>query len=549
MIFDDRSDNIGGMESVLRYCTIENGNEYNLHLSSTNQPGVIENCTFQKASGYGLYFYNASPSVSHCVIRDNGTHGIYLNNNANPTVGCVPENANSIYNNGGYAVYQDGGSDIDMSYNFWGEIGSKLIDDNLIYDKLDNSSKGRITFEPVSWFPAESFGHLNGTFAYDATKPMSDRTLNLLDAENTTIATATTDANGVFDFANYTATVSNTLDTDFGIDVLEAVNATDALLVMRHFVHLDTLAVQRAVAADVNGSGSVNGTDAMLILRRAIDEHFPIGDFYYYAPNGISVSNDTCHYDLGFLCYGDVNGSYTPQSRDNTMELLLEGQLLAVSHQEVELPVSIKTAAEMGALTLRFGYPEEYIDIEDVVLAATGESLLFSAADGVMTTVWYSLEPLALAENDGLITIKVRTKDLNNIEEPIAFSLAAHSELADGNAQVLDDIVVAMPVLTTLTVGVGENASADGATLSIYPNPTSDVCTMVYELPEAGRVTVSVYNMMGVKVLEAADLRQESGRHELRLPTASLASGMYCCRVTFEGEGSWVKTTKLIIEK
>ena len=547
--FHDYSDNTANQESVLKHCIMENGNEYNLHLSSTSQPSIIENCTFQNANGYGVYFYGSSPSVSHCVIRDNGTHGIYLNNNSNPIVGRSPENANNIYNNNGYAVYQNGTNNIDMSYNFWGEIGSKAIDDNLIYDNMDNSSKGRITFEPVSWFPAENFSHLQGTFTYNDTKLMANREMNVISVNDSLLATTTTNGNGQYDFSNYQVGVYNTLADDFGVDILAGVNATDALLVMRHFVHLDTLVNAQAAAADVNQSGSINGTDAMLIMRRAVGETFSSGDFYYYNPTSLNISGDTCHYDLSFLCFGDVNGSYTPQNRDNSMELLHEGQLLADSHQEMEVPVSIKQAVDLGALTLHFNYPEEYLEIEDVVLAATGESLLFTASEGEMRIVWFSLETLALAEDDGLIVIKVRTKDLSDIDEPVAFSLGVYSELADGSAQVIEGVVIAMPDIVTETMGVGEDTTTDGLTLSFYPNPANDVCTMVYQLPEAGRMTVSIYDLMGVKVMDAADCHQEGGRHELRLSTASLAAGMYCCRITFEGEGSWVKTTMLIIEK
>ena len=439
-------------------------------------------------------------------------------------------------------------TNLNMAYNFWGNISSQYIDDNLIYDKLDNGSNGRVIFEPVSWFPVDNFEHLQGTFAYGEDKPMANSEMNIIDEEENVLATATTNGNGLFDFSNYAVGVYNTLDDDFGVDILAGVNATDALLAMRHFVHLDTLAPNYAAVADVNGNGSVNGTDAMLILRRAIDEQFPVGDFYYYTPNGISVEGGTCTYDLSFLCYGDVNGSYTPATRDNSIELMTEGQLVAESNQEIVLPVSIKNAVEMGALTLRFAYPEEYLEIEDVVLAATGESLIFSANEGALTTVWFSLEPIDLAENDELILIKVRTRDLNNIDEPVVFSLNAYSEMADGSAQVLDDVVIAMPAIITETLGMSDN-TMDATNLTIYPNPANDICRLSYQLAEAGRVTVSVYNLMGEKVMDGADFHQEEGQHELCLNTSSLAVGMYCCRITFEGENSWTKTTMLIIEK
>lgn len=552
LYFGDYADQATEQESVLQYCIVENGNEYNMKLTGTYQPSLIECCIFQKSNGYGLYLDSYStPVVSKTTIRNNASHGIYLTGNyVAPVIGGSPGTANSIYNNGGYAVYNNCGTsyNFNMTHNFWGNISSQAIDDEMVYDKLDNSNKGRITFEPVSWFPVDNFEHLQGTLTYDDDDLMVNSELNIISENDSILATVTTNGNGVYDFSNYAVGVYNTLDADFGIDILAGVNATDALLVMRHFVHLDTLTNNYAAAADVNGSGTVNGTDAMLIMRHAIDGQFPTGDYYFYNTNGISVEGNTCTYDLSFLCYGDVNGSYNPATRDNSIELMTEGQLMAESYQELEVPVSVKQTIEMGALTLYFGYPEEYLEIEDVVLAATGESLVFSATEGKLTVVWFSLNPVVLAENDVLINIKVHTKDLSNIDEPVTFTLEAYSELADGSAHVLEGVVIAMPAMVTETLGVSDN-TIGGVRLSIYPNPANEVCTMTYELTEAGRVTVSIYNMLGMKVMDVANIRQESGQHELRLLTESLATGMYSCRITFEGENSWVKTTKLIIEK
>ena len=552
LYFGDYADNNAEQVSTLKHCIIENGNEYNMQSYNSNQPSLIENCVFQKSNGIGLYLDSYStPVISKTIIKDNATHGIYLTGNyVNPVIGNSPETTNSIYNNGGYAVYNNTSTNFDMTYNFWGQAGSKQVDEQLVYDKMDDSSKGRVTVNPTCLFPIEDYAHVQGTFTYngDNERLMTNRELNIISENDSIMATVTTNGNGEFDFGNYQVSLYNTLDADLDVDILAGVNATDALLVMRHFVHLDTLATNYAEVADVNGNGTINGTDAMLILRRAIDEGFPIGNFYFYSPNGISVEGNTCTYDLSFLCYGDVNGSFTPATRNNTIELMTEGQLIAGSYQEIVLPVSMKNAAETGALTLRFVYPEEYLEIEDVVLAATGESLVFSANEGELTALWFSLEPINLAENEELISIKVHTKDLSLLDEPITFSLNAHSELADGTAQVLNDIMMTMPEIVTLTLGVYDNMT-DKVCLSVYPNPANDVCTLVYQLPEAGRLTVSVYDMMGVKVMDVASFRQEEGKHEMRLNTSSLAAGMYCCRIIFEGENSWMNTTMLIIEK
>lgn len=571
LCFED-NDSYSGQQSSLKHCIVENGNEYNLRMYYTNQPSLIENCAFQNSNGYGLYFdqysspvvskstikdnasygiyvyYYSSPIIKKSTIRNNGSHGVYVNSYSNPIVGGSAENACSIYNNAGRAVYNTTSSNLNMTHNFWGNISTKYIDNNLIYDKLDNSSYGRVNFEPISWFPVGNFESLQGTIAYGDNKPMANLETNLLNSGDTIVASATTNSNGMYEFSNYDVDVYNTWNADFDVDILAGVNATDALLVMRHYVHLDTIVGGYATAADVNGSNNINGTDAMLIMRRAVDGSFPVGDFFYYNPNNISVSGDTCNYNLSYLCYGDVNGSFTPQTRDNSIELVNEGQRIAGSYQEIELPVSIKQAAEIGALTLYFDYPEEYLEIEDVVLAATGESLVFAAADGKLSIAWFSLQPVTLAENDGLILIKVNTKDLSNLNEPVAFNLEAYSELADGAAQVNEDVVIAMPEIVTQTMSVNDNMT-NNVRLTVYPNPVKEVCRLGYQLTEAGRVTVSVYNMMGVKMMDAVDCRQEEGKHEVQLNTASLAAGTYCCRITFEGESSWVKTTMLIIEK
>ena len=548
IVFPGRSDDFSDPSSLLKYCIFEKGNEYNLIATGTTLP-EIENCVFQNSNLYGLRIDNEyCQTIKNSVIRNNASHGIYITNTTPFTLGGSPEYACSLYGNGGYAVYQDGGSNIDMSYNFWGNIGENYIDDYLIYDKLDNSSKGRITFEPVCWFPTENFGHLIGTFAYNDNKLLGNLDLEILDVNDSIVASTTTNASGQYDFADYNVSVYNTLNTDFGVDILAGVNATDALLTMRHFVHLDTLTDAQFAAADVNNNGVVNGTDAMLILRRTVNEAFPAGDFYYFNPNGMTISGDTCHYDLSFLCYGDVNGSYTPQNRNN-IALLMEGEMLTDSYQEMMIPVSVKNPATTGAITLHLGYPAEYLEIQDVTLAATGESLLFLANDGELRTAWYSLDALTLNENDLLINIKVRTNDLSLLVEPIAFTMEAYSELADGNAQPIDGVVIAMPVLTTPTMGVSDNMMGEGVSLSVYPNPANDQCHVKVELPEAGRVKVELYNMLGIKVMDVENTHYEAGSHELLIVTSPLAAGVYQCRVIFEGVRSWVKSNVIIIEK
>jgi len=88
-------------------------------------------------------------------------------------------------------------------------------------------------------------------------------------------------------------------------------NATDALLVLRHFVQLDTLTGLLLTAADVDASLTTNTTDAMLIARRfaSIIHDFAGGDWVL---DGVRLKVAAGYYVLRLpvVCFGDVNGSH-----------------------------------------------------------------------------------------------------------------------------------------------------------------------------------------------------------------------------------------------
>lgn len=80
-----------------------------------------------------------------------------------------------------------------------------------------------------------------------------------------------------------------------------------------------------------------------------------------------------------------------------------------------------------------------------------------------------------------------------------------------------------------------------------YPNPFNPRTAIVFELPEAGRVTVRVYNVLGQVVATLADAELPAGRHEVFWQAdPSTPSGLYHYSVSWNGRTT---TNKMLLVK
>ena len=68
-----------------------------------------------------------------------------------------------------------------------------------------------------------------------------------------------------------------------------------------------------------------------------------------------------------------------------------------------------------------------------------------------------------------------------------------------------------------------------------YPNPTSEWCKINYVLPTAGKVTLSLKDVLGKTIQNHAFGKQDAGNHNFNLDLSNLESGIYFYTVDFEG--------------
>jgi flagellar hook assembly protein FlgD len=79
-----------------------------------------------------------------------------------------------------------------------------------------------------------------------------------------------------------------------------------------------------------------------------------------------------------------------------------------------------------------------------------------------------------------------------------------------------------------------------------FPNPFNPSTVIGYQLPEAGSVSIQVYDVTGRLVATLVDGMVNAGRHQVRFDAGSLSSGVYIVRMQTSG---FLQTQKMILLK
>lgn len=91
------------------------------------------------------------------------------------------------------------------------------------------------------------------------------------------------------------------------------------------------------------------------------------------------------------------------------------------------------------------------------------------------------------------------------------------------------------PLAIDVAREAGPSVPAHFGLAAPFPNPADRQTTLRYTLPTPERVQVEIVDLLGRTVLTALDQPQAAGAHALHLATATLASGVYLCRLVAGG--------------
>lgn len=79
-----------------------------------------------------------------------------------------------------------------------------------------------------------------------------------------------------------------------------------------------------------------------------------------------------------------------------------------------------------------------------------------------------------------------------------------------------------------------------------FPNPFNPTTTVRYTVPNAGKVTMKIYNILGQEVATLVNMRQGAGTYTVKFDASRFASGVYFYRLT---AGSFSQVKKMMLLK
>ncbi|MFM8837404.1 MAG: beta strand repeat-containing protein, partial [Bacteroidota bacterium] len=205
---------------------------------------------------------------------------------------------------------------------------------------------------------------VSGTLTYNntASTPMTNSVVRIKDGLGAVVASDSTDALGAYAMSavpSGTYTLEAVTSKPWG-----GVTASDALGISRHFSGSVPLTGLRLSAADVNGSTSITSGDALLVNRRFSGSlsAFTVGNWLSERP-ALNVVSGNVTQDLKMLAFGDVNGSYAPNTalRGYVSALgLIQGAEASEfngSTGEVKVTLRADRAMELGSVSLELPLP------------------------------------------------------------------------------------------------------------------------------------------------------------------------------------------------
>ncbi len=368
-----------------------------------------------------------------------------------------------------------------------------------------------------------------------------------------TTVTDTTDSNGEY-------FISGLPSGDYDVtpmvsDSVDNVSTADALRTVRGFAGIDPFVdpFQEQVA-DVNGNGTTNATDALLIAQFVLGniDEFDVGAFVTQSESVTLEGESASGVNLFAAETGDVrlNGGETESSQPAlsastisptsataaTQSSGTSSSVGAEAGKTFEVPVQLDRSATVGSYQLTVDFPSEKASFEGIKGAA--QNVLTNASeDGTVKVSWFNQDgKSALDLRSGSDLVTLRFKAAKDVEGKFAPEVVS-GEIAGADATPMSAGVEVQ------AVNIGAPTPDEFALNGNYPNPVRSQATIDMDLPERTDVTVEVYNVLGQRVQTIERTMSAGSGQTIQLDGSNFSSGQYFYRVKANFGGETVQET------
>ncbi|MEK7775102.1 MAG: T9SS type A sorting domain-containing protein [Candidatus Zixiibacteriota bacterium] len=232
----------------------------------------------------------------------------------------------------------------------------------------------------------------------------------------------------------------------------------------------------------------------------------------------------------------------------------------------VVVPLEITNGANLAAMDIPISFTEG-VTLREVTFNDTRVSyfdLKIANIDNANRTVVIGLVPQMTSEfkpnlsagtgSIANLVFEVTDPSVNSVTlEAIQLSEPDHELMfvyAGQPAEGTTDLSVDKPEFERVTVsfaaGSGSNLPTSFGLNQNYPNPFNPTTNISFDVPKASHVELSVYNVLGQKVVSLVNQDMEPGSHTVAWDASNNSSGVYYYRIA---AGTFAQTKKMVLLK
>jgi len=212
----------------------------------------------------------------------------------------------------------------------------------------------------------------------------------------------------------------------------------------------------------------------------------------------------------------------------------------------VELPVKVKTnGVELSSLQFGFEYDDTLLEFKGVIASAGAMKWITYINPNDSEIDWGGFDPTnntnTLKDGDQVLTLQFLALEPQNLWE--ASPLYTTRKFA-GNTTSNDlTLTPTNGILQVLKMEGG--IILNGNNMEVFPNPYQEEVTITFKVEETTNATLSVYDMVGRKLVTILDTQIPNGVYNYTQNLGQLAPGVYVVKLNVEnGVPSFEKIVK-----